>query len=303
MGTQINACVADESDFPKLIHLGSTYYTKDHPALSEAFLNWLYLDNPDGPATLIVARDGELWIGLIALIPVTLEYAGAAQKACYAVNVLTHPEHRGKKLFAKMIFHARNFLSEENVWLLGHPNANATRGWNQQEMQFREPLQVYLAKPRFPFSFVSERRITDIAQLRSIPSELWRLSATREDVHVKYTPEFIAWRYLSAPHRKYVVSAIEKNGEFFGLRVTRRFKWNVDLMVDFVGASGKINRLISSVNKPTLVMHPGYGCSGYEVRRACWKPPVKRRLPFFVTTWNQGNGHDMSGITLAASDF
>ena len=199
MDTQITAWTANGSHLASLIALGCTYYPVGHPVLTEEFLKWFYLDNPAGPATLIVAHEGDLWIGIIVLIPAMLECSGQLQKACYAVNVLTHPKHRGKNLFVKMIRHARGLLSSEGIWLLGHPNANAIPGWKRQNMEFRDPLHLYLAKFRLPFSSIRENRISSLEQLREIPSSFWNKLVDRPDVHLKCTPEFIAWRFLDAP--------------------------------------------------------------------------------------------------------
>lgn len=300
---EITACSASEDHLQRLIALGSTYYPAGHPALTKAFLKWFYLDNPAGTATLIIARQADTWIGLIVLIPVALEWAGRPQKACYAVNVLTHPEHRGKRLFVKMISHARSLLAEQGVWLLGHPNAEARPGWTKQQMQFRDSLQLHFAKFRLPFSSLRESRIDSLSQLEAIPSSFWIGLADRPDVHLKYDPAFIAWRYLDAPHRQYAVSAVERRGDFLGLRVTRRFKAGFDLMVDFIGVTGALRDLVSGVRRPTMVMHPGQGSAAAGVIRGCWKSPIKREFAFFVSTWDERHGADMTGITLAASDF
>ncbi len=288
---------------PDLISLGRTYYRPDSPVLNEASLKWLYVDNPDGAATLIIAREGDLWIGLIALIPVMLEHSGRLQRSTYAVNVLTHPEHRGKKLFVKMIGHARSLLAAEDRWLLGHPSASATPGWTRQAMEFRDPRDLYIAKFHPPFSSVRKRRIRTLEELRDISPLFWIEVANRPDVHVRYTPEFFAWRFLDAPHREYVVSAVEERGTLLGLTVTRRFKGPFDLMVDFVGPVRTMGKILASGRRPTLVAHPIAGSVGAEVTKACWKLPVRRQLPFFATTWDPDNVFDMTGISLAASDI
>lgn len=304
LSVEITAFSADSTHLQPLIDLGRTYYPVGHPVLTEEFLRWFYLGNPAGPATLVVALEGELWIGVIALIPVMLECPGdRTQKACYAVNVLTHPAHRGKNLFVKMISHARELLASRGIWLLGHPNSNATPGWVRQKMAFREPLQLHVAKFRMPFSSVSEASIRGLSQLQAIPADFWNTVGGASDVHLKYTPEFIAWRFIDAPHRTYSVAAVEKHGRLLGLRVTRRYKGPVDLMIDFIGPSATLSSLIASVRRPTLVMHAGLGCTGPEVNRGSWTVPAKRQIPFFVTTWNQASDDDMTGITLAASDF
>lgn len=304
MDTKISAWTANSSHFESLIELGHSYYPVNHPVLTNEFLKWFYIDNPEGNATLIVAHEENLWMGIIVLIPVMLECpSGQLQKACYAVNVLTHPDHRTKNLFVKMIRHTRDILSNNNIWLLGHPNTNAIPGWRRQKMEFRDPLHLYLAKFNLPFSSIYTNRIVSLDQLLKIPLSFWSVLTDRHDVHIRYTPEFIAWRFLDAPHRKYVVSTVYKSEEFLGLHVTRRFKGPIDLMVDFITPSRMAGDVCSSVWRPTLVMHSNTGTAGTEIRKGCWKLPVKRQFPFFVTTWEQEDVFDMSGITLAASDF
>jgi hypothetical protein len=303
MNTQITAYTANESHLPYLIGLGRTYYPTNHHALNENFLKWLYLDNPTGSATLIVAHENNIWIGIVVLIPVMLEFSSLQQKACYAVNVLTHPVHRGKKLFVKMIQYTKELLSRKNTWLLGHPNTHALPGWNRQDMKFRDPLCLYLAKFRLPFSPLRIKRINSLEKLQLISPDFWATLSNRSDIHVKYTPEFIEWRYLKAPHQKYFVSTVEKHGKLVGIIVTRNFKSCVDLCVDFIAPLDNIGNILSSTNKPTLIMHSGLGHTGDEIKKGSWKLPVKRQFPFFVTTWTDESALDMTGITLAASDF
>lgn len=304
MDIKINEWTAESSHLGPLIELGCTHYPERHQALTEKFLRWFYLDNPAGPATLIVAHEGDLWVGLLVLIPIMLECAGLPQKACFAVNVLTHPEHRGRRLFVMMIRHARIVLASENTWLLGHPNANAMPGWEREKMQFKDPLHLFLAKFRLPFSGLRETRIRSFEQLKALPAHFWNELSDRPDAHLSYSPEFINWRFLAAPHREYVVTAIERGRELLGLRVTRCFKGPAALMVDFIGPVANQIELLRSVRRPTLVMHSGVGYSAKSVLSGCWKLPVKRLIPFFVTMWQaQGGDTDMTGITLAASDF
>jgi len=303
MDTQIISLTAEQKHFKQLMALGETYYPPEHSVHTEEFLKWFYLDNPMGAATLIVAHEGDLWIGLIALIPIELKSSGKLQKACYAVNVLTHPEHRTKNLFSKMITYARDLLSKKDIWLLGHPNASAMPFWKRKKMEFRETLSLYLAKIRVPFSSVKLKTVKNLDDLRTIPSEFWDDLNKREDFHVAYNPEFLGWRYLNAPHKKYRVVAVFKQGKLLGLRVTRQFKGPVDLMVDYIGTTSLLGEVLSSVQKPTLVMLASHGEASLAVMKGCWKLPFKREFPFFVTTWGQERRKDMSGITLAASDF
>ena len=303
MDTIISAKTASVEHFPFLIRLGSSYYPAGHPALTEEYITWFYLSNPAGAATLIVAEEDGLWIGLIVLIPVILECSGKMLKGCFAVNVLTHPEHRTKNLFSKMIRCAKDELEKKGIWLLGHPNASAMPGWKRQKMDFRDPLYLYLAKFRLPFSSIHASRATHLNELSMIPATFWEKLSARPDVHIKYSPEFIAWRFLEAPHKNYTVSCVRKSEEFIGLRITRIYKWPVDLLVDFVSCSDSLGTILSTTTRPTLMMLSARGHLAGLLNRVCWKLPLKRAFPFFVTAWNAEDTFDMAGITLAASDF
>ncbi len=304
MDTNIDVWPAELNHFTQLIEIGKTYYATGHPALTEEFLAWFYLHNPAGKATLVIAHEEGIWIGVIALIPVLLQRAGQMQKACFAVNVLTHPEHRSKNLFVKMIRRAKEYLAADDTWLLGHPNANAMPGWRRQKMQFREPLKLRMAKWRSPFSGVKITRIKNGDQLRELPVDFWASMAERNDVHLLYSPEFIEWRFLDAPHREYTVAAIYHGGSLMGLRVTRTYKGPVALLVDYVAPLASLTMVVGSATSPTLVMHSGCGLGKEHVQAGSWKLPLNRTFPFFVTRWTAAvQPLDVSGITLAASDF
>lgn len=301
VGTNIAFFECTESHLINLINLGRSYYPPDHHALKFDFLKWLYLENPCGSAKIVASEDQGQIIGVIAFIPIELDVCGIIQNACYAVNVLTHPDHRGKNLFVKMIKYAKSFLAENDIWLLGHPNASATPGWRRQKMNFNDSLHLFMAKPGLYKYKVELLECAD--QVSDIPSSFWQSLHSRDDIHVKYTPEFICWKYINAPHRKYTVYRVTYNNKFIGLRITRRYKGPVELLIDPVSTIDNMNKLVRCGVRPTLVMHQGTGISGNEVVKACWQLPIRREFPFFVTDWSDQQIKDVSGITLSASDF
>jgi hypothetical protein len=286
-----------------MMTLADSHYTPGHPALSSAFFNWFYLDNPAGAATFVVALEDDIWVGVIVLIPVLLQVSGRVQPAAFAVNVLIHPQHRGKHLFTKMIRAGQGHLMDSGTWLLGHPNSNALAGWKRTKMEFRTSLSLYIGK-WWPFPLRHRlRTIKDVDELDAIDSKLWDTVNSTSGARVRLCPKFIAWRYLNAPHRKYSVRAVESSGGVVGLQVLRRFKGPFDLLVDYIGdkCSAPVGALSSW--RPTLFMHAGDGADGLGVGRLGWKWPRERKFPFFVTTWGNDMNLDMSGISLAASDF
>src|SRR5207237_10302352 len=110
----------------------------------------------------------------------------------------------------------------------------------RQQMEFRDPLRMYLAKFKLPFSSGRRRRLRTLSELRDLGENFWERLAARPDVHIEYTPEFVAWRFFDRPRTDYIGSAVEGRGEVLGLCVTRRFKGPFDLLVDFAGREGAL---------------------------------------------------------------
>jgi hypothetical protein len=200
-----------------------------------------------------------------------------------------------------MISCAKSWLSENDVWLLGHPNKSATPGWVRQKMEFKTSLRMFLTKPG-SIGF-SVGHVTRVEQLDEIPAAFWSGLNYRRDIHIRYTRELIAWRFCEAPHRKYSVSMVSRNGEFYGLRITRQLKGPVHLLIDAVASLDNLSAVLSCGVLPVLHLHSGEGLSGVEVERACWRLPINRRFPFFLSKWSGHNDIDASGISLSASDF
>lgn len=303
MTIDFQICTAHESYFDALIALGKTHYKPDSPVLDTKYLKWLYLDNTYGPAILITAREEDLWVGVIALIPILLEKENKKINACYAVNVLTHPNYRSQKLFSIMIDYAREYLKSKNIWLLGHPNVSAVAGWQRQKMRFRKPLHYYFTKFRPFFSGIKEKRINDFAELQKITPEFWNSSEYKNNIHVKIDPLFINWRYLKAPHIKYKVSAVYKNNKLIGLKVSRNFKWLINLITELYSINDMKSCMLSGFSSPCIFMHSGSEDFDQKLKFSCFKIPRKKETHFFLTTWDQTCIEDISAISLSASDF
>lgn len=71
--------------------------------LTEAYLTWQYVDNPDGEAIGYNAWDGDVLAAHYACMPVTFTNAGAstvvAHRWLWSLNTATHPDYRGQGLF------------------------------------------------------------------------------------------------------------------------------------------------------------------------------------------------------------
>ena len=303
MSLKIFAQEADQSLFDKLNELNSTYYDENHPILDSIYLRWIYLDNPAGRATLILVEQDEIYIGVMALIPIMLINQGKHQNACFCIHVLSHPGHRNKRLFLKMINFTKKHLEENGIWLLGHPNKNAIRGWRKQKMQFKPSLLAHLSKFRWPFTPYKVTKVTSITELEELPNEFWNRSIKNGMVYMNDNPEFISWRYLNAPFCDYEVSLITKDNQPVGINVTKAFKGPLRLMVHYYSNLENLSQVVRA-NKLTIVMVSNISGTSSSILKGCWKLPVQKHMPFFLSDWDVSQkSRDYSLLTLGVSDL
>lgn len=300
MEPRISISQFDKSYTAQLIELASSYYTEGHHALSNKYIEWQYSENPFGPAVIAFAEEGSKLIGVIAFIPIEIIVNGEIRKAYYAINVLTHPKYRSKHIFSRLISSAKIYFSKSEALMIGHPNTKAIAGWRRQEMNFRAPLKLFISK----FSYRSLDRITSETQINLMPDTFWDTINKRESAHIRYTREFIIWRFLRAPFRNYKLFFVKNNGDFIGIRVSRSFKYGIDLMIDAICDEVYLGDIVKSFRRPTLVISSKEGSASEIIVRNSIPLPLKREVPFFVTDlYREDDNTDISGISLAASDF
>lgn len=289
----------EPKDMAAALSLGQTYFESGHHCLDAAYLDWLYLRNPAGPAVMAIAAIGDRWVGMMALVPVWLRCGPSRQLVRYAVNVVADPAFRGRNIFINLIKATREQLAREGVWLIGHPNAVALPGWRRQKMAFCEPLRPCLVLPLPALGQGRLRTITlpmlrEVEAVRSTSHQAWQID---------HNLDYLQWRYFDPPHRRYALRMLERSGALTPhLRVERAFRFGVNLMVDW---TTRESVLAGSGLMPHLVMLPASVIQEFSTKRLV---PLseKRNVPFFVSTWGGNDGESsvpFSHITLGASDF
>lgn len=111
---------------------------------TRAYLDWLYLANPDGPALGFDAWDGERLAAHYVCVPARAQVNGAAARVLLSLNTATHPQYQGKGLFTKlaeMTYQAGAALGVDGVY--GVANANSTPGFVRKlGFQLVRPLEA-----------------------------------------------------------------------------------------------------------------------------------------------------------------
>lgn len=112
--------------------------------LRRQYLNWLYIDNPEGRALGADAVcDGKV-IGQVIALPGRYRLRGRQVRGLVAVNVAVHPDFQGKHLFKRLGLKMCEFGALRGFeFVIGVANAAATPGWvRQMGFQLVGPLQA-----------------------------------------------------------------------------------------------------------------------------------------------------------------
>lgn len=94
--------------------------------LSAAYLDWQYLQNPDGRVIGTDAMDGERLAAHYSVIPRTFQFAGEQIAGALSVNTATDPEYQGRGLFVCLAEETYAAAARQGVrFIIGVANANS----------------------------------------------------------------------------------------------------------------------------------------------------------------------------------
>lgn len=115
-----------------------------------AYLDWLYVANPDGAAVGYDAWDGERLAAHYVCVPARAWVEGQEVRVLLSLNTATHPDYQGKGLFtrlAAMTYEAGAGAGFDGVY--GVANANSTPGFVRKlGFQLVRPLEARIGLGR-----------------------------------------------------------------------------------------------------------------------------------------------------------
>lgn len=245
----------DNNELEELVGLTKEYY-KEGDIIDPEYLQWQYFNNPAGNAIIYTARsksNNEL-AGQYIVIPLNFNFFGEKLYGSLSLNTLTHPKHQGKGLFTKLALATYDECKNKKIgWTIGFPNPNSYPGFIRK-LDFKHlgvvPLMIKPLKPLgilkgfrnrnkkrhgglIDLEFHSKSGIilldtVDAVQKNMLASFL-NFCNKKSEIGTWKDMDYIQWRYLDIPSRKYYVIgevannsivsvAIIKAGEVLGSR-------------------------------------------------------------------------------------
>jgi GNAT superfamily N-acetyltransferase len=287
---------------PQVLGLFANQFASYDKLLQPRYLRWLYEYNPFGKAETVRAFESDDLIGFLAMTPVQLIRSEEVREAFHVVNVLVHPRHQGKKIFARMITSARQLAASNNALLIGYPNSQSVGSWKRAGMQFQEPLVTKLIAPSRKRPGFRAADVRDLAQCYDLLQELELKRSEKQYLRVRLSPEFLAWRYIGHPTKKYRIQMIQRKTEGAGLLITERLYPGISLTLDHMLSNGMDAECLSFLPWLTIVLEPAL-LKPKSVARTL-PLPLKKEIPVFCTDFAKPLPIDITRrLGASVSDF
>jgi hypothetical protein len=225
---------------------------------------WQYRRNPNNPGgepEIWIAREGTALVGQYATMPVKLSVQRQEIKGSWGMDVMVAPERQRQGL-GEVLFRTwdRNVgaslglgLSDASYRLfqkLRWPDVGPVPCLVKplSRRAFRHPrwpvaINRLVSALTFPLVMLIARTRPLRAEVRMVPrfddsfTELWEALAPKFDVAVRRDAAYLNWKFATAPHVRYSIAVLIREGKTAGYAVyrhTHESRGRVTLLVDFL---------------------------------------------------------------------
>lgn len=191
-----------------------------------AFWQWEFRDGYAGPARIFVAVERERVVGHFAFVPQQYRVSGSDVRGALAVDVMTHPDWRGRGVFRRLGAFAVEGLRREFAFITAFQIREAVlpgmlaNGWREHS------AHRILLRPLSLRNLVARRSVQPHTGVSSATAEeVQSLNDAAEiDALSWYQPRseaFVRWRYLQHPQRPYRIAGAARHGRLAAYVVHR----------------------------------------------------------------------------------
>lgn len=193
-----------KKDFSLLIPLMKDCFGSD---VDLNYFNWKYLDNPSGEFVGFVAlsENGEV-AAFYGVIPHLFIVEGEKAIFFQACDAMTHPDHRQKGLFNKLVSHCCDYLENENkLFVIAFGGSTSSNSFLRMGWSKIFNMRYYFIPKTFNFlTSTSEDNQIEFLENYELIEEAISSSNKSESIHSFKSLEIFNWR-LSNPKFDYKV--------------------------------------------------------------------------------------------------
>lgn len=166
-----------------------------------------YLGNPSGELLMVVAQDQGKIVANYSAVPIEVTVDGEPRKAALSLNTMTDPAYAGRGLFTTLAGALYEDLAAAGYALIiGFPNYLSNRTFNMR-LGWRTIYEI----PTLKLNLEDVRETVVSAEPDSGTFENLRPNDGISRVHVRLSPEYLAWRFRDNREKRYRVLAADES--------------------------------------------------------------------------------------------
>jgi hypothetical protein len=228
---------------------------------NSSYFDWQYLHNPQGKAVVVTVKDenaNDAIVGVNAFLPMTLMVNQSQITCLLSCNSIVDPNYRKKGIFTQLVSNIPEIFAQKKIsFIYGIPNSNSSKIFTKNNFleigklpllvkplklssYFGQPLSTIM-KP-FDIFWKPNKQIKSNVKLldKKFESEFDDLitkSSHRLPIFHFRNKDYLQWRYMNHPTRRYHVFTLRSNSNLIGYVITREMeihKKRVGVIVDFL---------------------------------------------------------------------
>jgi len=232
------------SEKAQILRLIASIY-KNSDNTSESHFKWQYENNPYGDGIILLAKDeknNNSVVGIEPIIPMNLFVDGQIVKGSLSLGSAVDVNYRGQGIFSKLVAKLPNeSLNHNIVCIYGVPNAQSFKIFKKNGFAYLGKLQLLVKPLRLskyfheplssifnPFDFVwkpstKRNNVTKfLGNFDQLFDNLVAKASKRISVLQKRDKEYLQWRYVNNPNRKYQIFILKEKSDLIGYIITRK---------------------------------------------------------------------------------
>jgi len=239
---------------------------------NSSYFDWQYRNNPNGKAIVILAQDDlndNVIIGTNTIIPTKLLVEQEEILSSLACNVQVNSKYQNQGIFSELLslmtLEAKN---QEIMSLFAIPNDNSFNSFIKEgsieifqlplllrplkfSNYFNSPFKKILKIFEFFYKIkVSTNNVEEFNGDFQIFEKLFDKLSKRVSILQKRNSEYLKWRYLEHPTRKYQIYVLKNNDELIGYIIIKLHTVNnkkIGVILDYVVDSTTSEKLLKTL--------------------------------------------------------
>lgn len=235
------------------------------------YWKWRYLENPFGPPLLELMWDGNLLVGLYALMPVRL-WGGREIKAALSDLTITHLDYRYLGVFTSLGKSLCRRAAGQGIELIyGFPNRHNYKGYI--EKLGWNALSPIKELTNWKVSLKSEQislpqcKIEPLTKCENTLNHLWERiarSSNNKLLGIRDTP-YLEWRYFKHPLKSYNILTSSLNGILQGYIAIQRNDTGHGSYLDIVDIAATETAIFCSLVNNVCAAKHDYDVEGVRI--------------------------------------